>query len=135
MKEGGNVKGYKAFSKGMICRGKQYQENTVYEENGADACCQAGSREGAGAVKQRKLQRPAAEVILADLDPGRYCAGDEIEIDALCDHGVPPLLILFYYICKLPSVIISCSKICWCFNAYNTPSNSCPTSGRVYITA
>ena len=36
------MKGYKAFGKGMICRGKQYQENTVYEENGADACCQAG---------------------------------------------------------------------------------------------
>ena len=34
--------GYKAFSKGMICKGKQYQENTVYEENGADSCCSAG---------------------------------------------------------------------------------------------
>ena len=30
---------YKAFEKGMICRGKQYQENTEYEETGADECC------------------------------------------------------------------------------------------------
>ena len=28
------VKGYKAFNKGMICRGKQYKENATYEENG-----------------------------------------------------------------------------------------------------
>ena len=34
--------GYKAFKKGMICRGKQYAENTVYEENGADRCCNGG---------------------------------------------------------------------------------------------
>ena len=33
---------YKAFQKGMICRGKQYQENTVYEEVGADGCCKEG---------------------------------------------------------------------------------------------
>ena len=29
-----SVKGYKAFNKGMICRGKQYEENTTYEESG-----------------------------------------------------------------------------------------------------
>ena len=34
--------GYKAFEPGMICRGKQYAENTVFEEAGADECCQAG---------------------------------------------------------------------------------------------
>ena len=34
--------GYKAFEPGMICRGKQYAENTVFEETGADGCCQAG---------------------------------------------------------------------------------------------
>ena len=34
--------GYKAFKKGMICHGKQYAENTEYEEQGADSCCQAG---------------------------------------------------------------------------------------------
>ena len=33
---------YKAFEKGMVCRGKQYQENTEYEEAGADKCCKAG---------------------------------------------------------------------------------------------
>ena len=27
-----NAKGYKAFAPGMICRGKQYAENTDYEE-------------------------------------------------------------------------------------------------------
>ena len=36
------VKGYKAFEPGMICRGKQYAENTVFEEAGADDCCQDG---------------------------------------------------------------------------------------------
>ena len=32
------MKGYKAFSKGMICRGKQYAENTVFEEENAEIC-------------------------------------------------------------------------------------------------
>lgn len=27
-------KGYKAFGHGMVCRGKQYAENTVFEEQG-----------------------------------------------------------------------------------------------------
>lgn len=27
------MKGYKAFNKGLVCRGKQYAENTVFEEN------------------------------------------------------------------------------------------------------
>ena len=30
-----NSKGYKAFSKGLMCRGKQYAENTVFEEDDA----------------------------------------------------------------------------------------------------
>lgn len=34
--------GYKAFEVGMTCQGKQYAENTVFEETGADDCCQAG---------------------------------------------------------------------------------------------
>ena len=33
--------GYKAFEKGLICKGKQYKENTVYKENGTEIC-QAG---------------------------------------------------------------------------------------------
>ena len=32
------MKGYKGFEPGMICRGKQYAENTVYEENSAKIC-------------------------------------------------------------------------------------------------
>ena len=32
------MKGYKAFSKGMICRNKQYAENTVFEEDEAIVC-------------------------------------------------------------------------------------------------
>ena len=32
------MKGYKAFEKGMICRGKQYAENTVFEEDKAVPC-------------------------------------------------------------------------------------------------
>ena len=32
------MKGYKAFEKGMICRGKQYAENTIFEEESAEIC-------------------------------------------------------------------------------------------------
>lgn len=32
------MKGYKAFGKGMICKGKQYAENTVFEEDTAEIC-------------------------------------------------------------------------------------------------
>ena len=33
------MKGFKAFNKGMICLGKQYAENTVFEEPEAIICC------------------------------------------------------------------------------------------------
>lgn len=32
------MKGYKGFNKGLICRGKQYAENTVFEEDDAIIC-------------------------------------------------------------------------------------------------
>ena len=32
------MKGYKAFGKGLVCRGKQYAENTVFEEESAKIC-------------------------------------------------------------------------------------------------
>ena len=32
------MKGYKAFNPGLICRGKQYEENTVFEEQEAEIC-------------------------------------------------------------------------------------------------
>lgn len=32
------MKGYKGFSKGLVCRGKQYAENTVFEEPTASLC-------------------------------------------------------------------------------------------------
>lgn len=32
------MKGYKAFGKGMVCLGKQYAENTVFEEEKAVIC-------------------------------------------------------------------------------------------------
>jgi hypothetical protein len=32
------MKGYKAFDKGLICRGKQYAENTIFEEEEARIC-------------------------------------------------------------------------------------------------
>lgn len=32
------MEGYKAFDKGLICRGKQYKENTVFEEDEAIPC-------------------------------------------------------------------------------------------------
>ena len=35
------MKGYKAFEKGLVCRGKQYKENTVFEESEA-VICQSG---------------------------------------------------------------------------------------------
>lgn len=33
-----NLKGYKGYNKGLVCRGKQYQENTVFEEDKAKIC-------------------------------------------------------------------------------------------------
>ena len=32
------MKGYKGFSKGLVCRGNQYAENTVFEEDDAKIC-------------------------------------------------------------------------------------------------
>ena len=32
------MKGYKGFEKGLICRGKQYAENTIFEEEKAEIC-------------------------------------------------------------------------------------------------
>ncbi len=32
------MKGYKGFEKGLVCRGKQYAENTVFEEETAEIC-------------------------------------------------------------------------------------------------
>ena len=32
------MKGYKAFGEGMVCKGKQYAENTVFEEEKAKPC-------------------------------------------------------------------------------------------------
>ncbi len=32
------LKGYKGFSKGLVCRGKQYAENEIFEEPNASAC-------------------------------------------------------------------------------------------------
>ena len=32
------MNGFKAFEKGLICRGKQYAENTVFEEESAEIC-------------------------------------------------------------------------------------------------
>jgi len=32
------MKGYKAFDKGLVCKGKQYTENTVFDEPEADIC-------------------------------------------------------------------------------------------------
>ena len=32
------MKGYKGFNKDLTCRGKQYTENTVFEEESAEIC-------------------------------------------------------------------------------------------------
>ena len=32
------MKGYKGFEKGLVCKGKQYAENTVFEEDQAEIC-------------------------------------------------------------------------------------------------
>ena len=32
------MKGYKAFGKGMVCRGKQYEENKIFKEREAEVC-------------------------------------------------------------------------------------------------
>ena len=31
-------KGYKGFEKGLVCIGKQYKENTIFEEDEAIVC-------------------------------------------------------------------------------------------------
>ena len=36
--ERAEMRGYKGFSKGLICRDKQYAENTVFEEDAAEIC-------------------------------------------------------------------------------------------------
>ena len=33
-----SMKGYKAFESGLVCRGKQYEENTIFEESEARIC-------------------------------------------------------------------------------------------------
>ena len=35
---GKNLKGFKGFENGLVCRGKQYVENTVFEEESANIC-------------------------------------------------------------------------------------------------
>ena len=32
------MKGFKGFDKGLVCRGKKYKENTVFEEKSAEIC-------------------------------------------------------------------------------------------------
>lgn len=32
------MKGYKAFKKGLVCKGEQYAENTIFEEENAEVC-------------------------------------------------------------------------------------------------
>ena len=32
------MKGFKGFYKGLVCRGKKYKENTVFEEEAAEIC-------------------------------------------------------------------------------------------------
>lgn len=32
------MKGYKGFEPGLVCRGKQYEENTVFKEDKAEPC-------------------------------------------------------------------------------------------------
>lgn len=35
---GETMKGFKGFEKGLVCKGKQYAENTVFEESAAIIC-------------------------------------------------------------------------------------------------
>ena len=37
-KEESIIKGYKGFGKGLVCRGKQYKEGEIYEEDGRNIC-------------------------------------------------------------------------------------------------
>lgn len=36
------MKGFKGYKKGVVCRGKQYKENTLHEENGEIKACSKG---------------------------------------------------------------------------------------------
>ena len=87
-------KGYKAFDHGMKCRGKQYAENTIFEEQGAKDCCEAGVMhycenpldvlnyypliDGEGRVVEIAEVEPLAEV----LRDGDKCATKKLKIGA-----------------------------------------------------
>lgn len=38
------MKGYKAYNKGMTCKGIQFKEGETYEHDGKDVCCQIGAQ-------------------------------------------------------------------------------------------
>ena len=87
-------KGYKAFDFGMKCRGKQYAENTIFEEQGAKDCCEAGVMhycenpldvlnyypliDGEGRVVEIAEVAPLAEVLRKD----DKCATKKLKIGA-----------------------------------------------------
>ncbi len=90
------MKGYKGFSKGLICRDKQYAENTVFEEESAEICnsgmhfCKSpfGVLEYYGFVNDNAELNEFAEVEALDEcktdDKEKYCT-KKIKIGAKLD--------------------------------------------------
>lgn len=84
--------GYKAFDPGMICNGKQYAENTVFEEAGAYGCCQAGVMHFAASGDESQLAASGANSIAAAIGKGSVASaalGSWIVLAEYDEHNNP----------------------------------------------
>ena len=89
------MKGYKGFDPGLICRGKQYAENTVFEENNAEIYkqgmhfCENPIKEKGKTMKEKqRLMKILSVPIypLVNADP------TEVVADYLLDNDVVPVV-------------------------------------------
>jgi hypothetical protein len=46
------MKGYKGFNKNLVCRGKQYAENTIFEEERAEICKKSAAKVDGKIIKE-----------------------------------------------------------------------------------
>ena len=98
------MKGYKGFSPGLVCRGKQYAENTVFEEDSAEIC-ESGMHfcenpfdvlEHYGFINDKCELNEFAEVEALDeskTDDGKKCCTKKLKIGAKI--GIPGLVNAF----------------------------------------
>ena len=83
------MKGYKAFNKGLTCRGKHYQENMVYEEDGADYWRILHMCDINDTYKRLAEEHGATVVSLYD-GFSSYCKENGIELSSLLCDGLHP---------------------------------------------